>query len=377
MDKTSIKYKRKRMRRLYVGVFYVSLLFSLTAMGGYISYGYISNIVDRSNEEADIRVPAEEGMELDIAIGSSTDDIALMLKEHGIIEQPSVYKILSKINGYDGKYQSGTHIISKDADYNGLVGYDNLMRILTGRPIDNPTITVTIPEGYTYLQIRKLFDENDLAEPDELDRIVNGDSFDFQFIEGVPEDRVPRLEGYLFPETYIFDMKKGAVHAIEKILDQFEDEFAQSFIERADEIGMSVDEVIVLASIVEREVQSEEERGVIAGIFHNRLKSSDPTLNYLQSCATIQYVYMSTVGEVKEQITQEDTQIEHLYNTYKHPGLPPGPICNPGIKAIQAVLFPEDTEYLYFVAKGDGTHHFSRTYDEHVNAMHRYGQVLE
>jgi UPF0755 protein len=377
MDKTSMKYKKKRINRLYAGIVYVSALFFLTVMGGYVSYGYIANVVDRSNDEAGISVPAGEGMELDIPMGSSTEDIALMLKEKGIIKYPLVYKILSKINGYDGKYRSGIHVINKNADYNSLRGYDDLMRILIDKPLDNPTISVTIPEGYTYLQIRRLLDEKELVEPEELDRAVNEESFDYPFLESIPEGRIPRLEGYLFPETYIFDTKKGARHIVEKLLDQFNHIFPETYRKRAEELGMTTDEIIILASIVEREVQSDEERDIIAGIFYKRLKSSDPTLNFLQSCATIQYIYLNTTGEIKEQITQEDTQIDHPYNTYKYPGLPPGPICNPGLKSIRAALFPEETDYLYFVAKGDGTHHFSKTYNEHVNAMHRYGQILE
>lgn len=378
MDKEAMRYKKRRMRAVYIRLIYVAVLFFLTTMGGYVSYGYIANVVDRTNEEAGIQVPQEEGMEFTIPLGSSTEDIALLLQEKGIIDNPSLYKILSKINGYDGKYQSGTHIISNSADYCNLVGYDNLMRILTGRPLDNPTMTVTIPEGYAYFQIKQLFDEKGLVKPEDLDKAANDiSSFDFAFIEGIPEGREPRLEGYLFPETYIFDTKKGARHVIAKMVDQFNKAFPEPYYRRATELGMTVDEVIILASIIEREVQNPDERDIISGIFHNRLKSKDPTLNYLQSCATIQYILLTTTGEVKEQITQEDTQIDHPYNTYKHPGLPPGPICNPGLEAIKAALFPENTDYLYFVAKGDGTHHFSKTYNEHVNAMHKYGQILQ
>ena len=119
-----------------------------------------------------------------------------------------------------------------------------------------------------------------------------------------------------------------------------------------------------------------DERDIISGIFHNRLKSKDPTLNYLQSCATIQYILLTTTGEVKEQITQEDTQIDHLY-TYKHPGLPLGPICNPGLEAIKAAPVPGKYGLLVFCRQGDGTHHYSKTYNEHVNAMHKYGQILQ
>ena len=238
MDKEAMRYKKRRMRAVYIRLIYVAVLFFLTTMGGYVSYGYIANVVDRTNEEAGIQVPQEEGMEFTIPLGSSTEDIALLLQEKGIIDNPSLYKILSKINGYDGKYQSGTHIISNSADYCNLVGYDNLMRILTGRPLDNPTMTVTIPEGYAYFQIKQLLDEKGLVKPEDLDKAANDiSSFDFAFIEGIPEGREPRLEGYLFPETYIFDTKKGAQHVIAKMVDQFNKVFPEPYYRRATELG--------------------------------------------------------------------------------------------------------------------------------------------
>jgi len=136
---------------------------------------------------------------------------------------------------------------------------------------------------------------------------------------------------------------------------------------------MTVDEVIILASIIERETALPEERPIVSSVFHNRLKSSDPNLKKLESCATVQYVLYKTQGKMKEKLSDEDTKIDHPYNTYLYEGLPPGPICCPGLASIEAALYPdEESEYLYFVAKGDGSHEFSRTLAEHLEAVKKY-----
>ena len=129
--------------------------------------------------------------------------------------------------------------------------------------------------------------------------------------------------------------------------------------ERADALGMSVHEVITLASIVEREATSKD-RELISSVFHNRLNSK--TYPYLESCATVQYI----LGERKARITIKDTEIDNPYNTYENKGLPPGPIASPGIASIEAALYPSDTDYLFFAVSEDGKHHFSKTYDEHL-----------
>jgi UPF0755 protein len=181
-----------------------------------------------------------------------------------------------------------------------------------------------------------------------------------------------KLEGYLFPDTYIFDIKAGEKTIINRMLARFDEIFKPEYIEKAKNLGMSIDQVVILASIIEREAKESYERKTISGIFHNRLKSKDPNLKKLQSCATIQYILLNRDGIVKEKITDEDTKIKHPYNTYQIEGLPPGPICAPGKDSIEAALSPEETDFYYFVAKGDGTHEFSRTLKEHQAATRKY-----
>ncbi|MDD3093883.1 MAG: endolytic transglycosylase MltG, partial [Clostridia bacterium] len=137
--------------------------------------------------------------------------------------------------------------------------------------------------------------------------------------------------------------------------------------QKAEEMGFTIDEILIIASLLEKEASSMDERAMIAGVIYNRLKSEDPTMNYLQIDATIQYLYINETGAVKEFLTNEDHDIMNNYNTYMYKGLPPGPICNPSLSAIAAALYPETHYYYYYVAKNDGTdaHAYATTLAQH------------
>lgn len=367
----------KRLRSVQFKVALAVLLFFIATMCGYVSYRYITDIVNRTSDQVDTDFGEWDQLEVSIPLGSGTDSIANILKEMGVIKNPRIFKLFSKINGYDGQYRSGIHIIGSNVDYDNLKGYDDLMRILSDYPVSNPTVSITIPEGYTYEQIADLMVENGITTREDFDAVAQEGEFDYDFVKNIPGGRTPRLEGYLFPETYIFDTKLGAEHIIGKMLAQFDYVFKDEYKLRAEELGMTTDEIIILASIIEREAMAAGDRALISGVFHNRLNSKDQSMHLLQSCATIQYIYMMEEGIYKAVITQNDLEIVSPYNTYRNKGLPPGPISCPGEASIIAALYP-DTEdgYYFFVAKGDGTHAFSKTYEEHVANMYKYGQIL-
>ena len=168
------------------------------------------------------------------------------------------------------------------------------------------------------------------------------------------------LEGYLFPETYFFDLNTDERTIVSLMVDQFHRVFADSLRPRLNELGLSLHQAVTLASIVEREAVAVEEQPIISGVFQRRLKLN----RRLESCATINYA----LGTNNKRLTYADLEVDSPFNTYRHHGLPPGPISNPGRTALLAVLYPEETEYLYFVSRGDGTHIFSRTNKEHERA---------
>lgn len=316
-----------------------------------------------ADEDLEVNVDPETGIEITIPRGSSTSDIANILKENGIIEWPTLFILQSKINGYDNTYMSGKHIVSKD------LTYDELMRVLSSNPV---SVNITIPETYYLDQVLNTLSDKKLIEKESFINSMNTEIFDYDFIEQIPE-RENRLEGYLFPDTYFFDPLSTDREIIAKFLDNFDTKFKLDYYARAEELNMTVDQIITLASIIEKEATLPEEKPIISSVFHNRLKSKDPSLRKLQTDATIQYIIYKREGKIKERLTENDTKIDDPYNTYLYEGLPPGPICNPGLKSIEAALYPEEgSQYYYFVARGDGSHHFSKTLSEHEAAKKKY-----
>ena len=356
----------KRLPFILTAIIVFALLFTVCSV---YSYRGISASEQESVTKQEIKIPitSEGAIQIEIPMGSNTSDIAQELADMGLIKKPQVFKIVSKINGYDGKYMAGTHILKEGLDL------DTIMTILTGKP---ESVKITIPEGLTYKQIVSAFVKKSLAVADKFDYAMKYEKYDFDFVKdiGNVNNREFVLEGYLFPDTYEFAMNATPKDIINVMLGNFNAKLTKEHYKRAKELGMTMDQVITLASIIEREASDTDDRRLVSAVFRRRLQSKDANLRKLQSCATIQYIFLNTEGKVHEKLTYEDTTVENAYNTYIHPGLPPGPICSPGMDSINAALYPdEDTKYMFFIAKGDGTTKFSETYEEHLKAMKEYG----
>ena len=369
---------KSRKGRRYVSGFLmfclVVLLLILAALvGGYMAYTYVKNAqanvkgaLTNAEGSKQIIIPPEKRMFFDVPRGSSTSTIAAELEKSGLIKYPQIFKIMSKVNGYDGLYKSGTHVVSRE------LGYEELMMVLIGKP---EIIKVMIPEGLTSQQAYDTLVKSGLTNANRIKSEIGKMEFNYEFLNGLPRRSDP-LEGYLFPDTYEFDLNAQPDVIIGSMLRNFANRIPEEYYERADELGMTMDEVIVLASIIEREAKNEEDRFLVSGVFHNRLNSNDESMKKLQSCATIQYVFYKRNGIMLRRISDSDTRVVDPYNTYQRVGLPPGPICNPGLSSIKAALYPTETDYLFFVAKGDGKHEFSTTYEDHQAAILEYGLNL-
>jgi UPF0755 protein len=184
---------------------------------------------------------------------------------------------------------------------------------------------------------------------------------------GLLDPQAADLEGYLFPETYRLPKGIAPREILEAMVDQFRAVFSEPQRHRAAELGLSVRQAVILASLIEKETGRPEEKSLVSSVFHNRLKAGmkldcDPTIIYALKIA----------GTYDGKLHGKDLHLESPYNTYLHAGLPPGPICNPGRTSLEAALHPAETEYLYFVARRDGSHQFSRTFREHNRAVDLY-----
>jgi UPF0755 protein len=240
--------------------------------------------------------------------------------------------------------------------------------IMTGTLAE--TKSFMIPEGYNIKQIaRKLAEEGIVSETDFYDVVQNGD-FDYDFLVDCPPG-TERLEGFLYPETYEIYADASAYDIVSKMLGQFFALFKVEYAEKAQEMGMSVRDIVTMASIIERESVAAEERPIMSGVFYNRLAEGMK----LESCATIQYI----LGEPKEVLLNEDLEIESPYNTYLYEGLPPGPICSPRMASIEAALYPDENDYIFFVLSDtlDGTHKFSSDYNEFLKNKDAYWAAVE
>lgn len=321
-------------------------------LGGACTKDYLGVRADSGASPAELR-------EVTVPPGASVAEIAAVLKQQGIIRYPTFFRIVSRLGGHDTLYKQGTFALRANADYPTV--FKTLSNPAEGQA---NSIRVTIPEGFEFRQIADRLAEQGLIDKDTFYRVAEQETFDFDFISKIPK-RENRLEGYLFPDTYSFvkgsDTEKTIIHTM---LARFEEVVCTADnIDRANELGMSMDEIVTLASLIEREALGDSDRKDVSSVFHNRLKSRD--FPYLQSCATVQYI----LRERKPVLSEADTKINSPYNTYRNKGLPVGPIASPGAKAVEAALYPNQTDYLFFVLGSDGTHHFSKTYDEHLANM--------
>jgi UPF0755 protein len=277
--------------------------------------------------------------------------VAKSLEKGGFIRNAYSFLILSRITGWDKKIKAGKYKLSRPLPtfrllyamvYNGLY------------VLENP---VTVKEGETIADIAKSLATIEVDTAEFL-RLTRDPSF-FEYLKKYfPRlDARETLEGYLYPETYMFYWAEDPRQVIFKMVSQLFAVIPDSFYDRMKELKFTLNKTLILASIIEKEAQVDFERPLISAVFHNRLRLRRP----LESNVTLEYY----LRERRAWLKGSETRLDTPYNTYKYTGLPPTPICSPSIKSITAALYPAKVNYLYFVAKGDGTHYFSRTFAEH------------
>jgi len=286
--------------------------------------------------------------------GSSTAEIANLLERKGIISNVFFFKVLAKTNQLDQNLKAGSYAFPPRPTIKQVI-----QQLAEGKSL---TVTVTIPEGYTVEQIASLLAEKKLVNKLKFLHLAKKNKFSFSFLAEA-QSRKQTVEGYLFPDTYQLEADDSEVEIINIMLKRFKEKMDFLLIKNKEQENFSLHNLVTLASIIEKEAKINRERTLISAVFQNRL---DKQMK-LQSCATVQYI----LKKHKTQLSYDDIKIASPYNTYLHEGLPPGPIGNAGLASLQAALHPASVEYLYFVAKGDGSHYFSKNYQEHLAAIAR------
>lgn len=301
-----------------------------------------------ANKDDEVIVQVESGM--------TGEKIGQLLYEKGLFPSITAFRIYARIYGLENSLQAGEYAFTKGMSISQMVSM-----MAQGQ---TATRQLTIPEGYTVEQIAQLIEQIHVGNAQVFKELAqNYVPYDYM---APAADVTYKSEGFLFPSTYQVPHQMTEKQLIAMMTSQFQQRFTPAMRVRAAAEGLSVREVIILASLVEKEAQKAADRPVIAGVFMNRLQQLMP----LQSCATIQYI----LGYPKAELSVQDTELPSVYNTYLHKGLPPGPIANPGMAAIMAVLYPTATDYLYFVADKHGAHHFSKTYEEHLLTIQQVTQ---
>lgn len=323
------------------------LLAGLMALSGFFCYVFLGDKGSSipNGERLDVYITVQPGM--------TAASIGEMLEERGVIGSRQKFWLIAKLGGEEGKFKAGTYQMYVNMPIRDAID------VLIGGEVS--MLRFTIPEGFTVREIAARLEREGVVSAKEFtDKAKNFGPYRYMKAQ---RQAIYRAEGFLFPDTYEVEPGTSAEAILQMMARNFDDKLTDEMRGKAEKLDLTVYELITLASLVEKEARFEEDRPIIAQVFFKRLEINMP----LQSDTTIQYL----LDAPKEDVTYADTEIDSPYNTYQHYGLPPGPIANPGIASIQAVLNPADTDYLYFVADRAGHNHYTKSYDEHLEVVNR------
>lgn len=343
---------------LVAKVVIIALAVSFLVKGGQWAYAQAYDLMSKTPSAN------QEIMNVSVVIpqGSTSEGIANILKESGLIDSTLYFRLTSRMNGYDGGFQYGNYTFSTG------MGEEEMMEILLTEGAKRETKKFTVVEGLTLAQTASSLSEQGMCTIDEFYTALDNTNWGYEFLNSVPgvQDRAITYQGYLFPSTYEVYADATAVDIISTMFDQMDKIWTEEYYAKAKQLGLTVDEVLTIASIIEKEVVSPAEQSIVAGVIYNRIEQGME----LQMCSTVMYV----LEKHRDRLLYSDLEIVSPYNTYLTSGLPVGPIANAGSGAIRAALYPDDNNYVYFVLKddGSGTHEFNETYAEHNSDKAKY-----
>ena len=344
------KRKKKGNGRLIFGLIMTAIIVAVAVFCAAFVLKFARDFVGIGKSSVEVVV--------EIPMNSGTADIADILADEGIIDSTYFFRFYSRIKGSDGTFVAGSHVLTPD------MSYENIVHELQQGAVDTrESVDITFPEGIDLLDAAQKLEENNVCSASDFIREFNNSSFGFDFekLVKVSAMKFYKMEGYLFPDTYTFYVEEDPKIVVKKIYRNFETRITPDIYARMDDLGLEFEEMLTMASMVQAEASSVYDMKRVASVFRNRLADPD---NYplLQSDPTRKYVE----EVIKPNIEFPSKEMFKAYNTYEGAGLPPGPICNPGLDAINAVLYPADTDYYYFCANVDtGEVYYARTNDEH------------
>ncbi len=296
----------------------------------------------------------DEDATITVNSGDGTIAVTEELSEQGAIRGKLLFRVIAGLMGRSGHWYAGSYTIPARSSFFTICE-------IMSHPAND--ITVTFREGIQVREMGTILEKAGICKKTDFINACSSHSFDYEFLKDVPaKKRIDGLEGYLFPDTYSFTKNEDVDQLICTMLDRFQEEvYTDKILAQVKESGYSFDDVIILASMVESEAMTTEDRKTVAGVFLNRLSHPDQ-FPKLQSCVTVEYA----MGIKKDIISAEDTEYDSPYNTYLYAGLPYGPICCPSIESIQAVLNPTPSDYYYFQSDENGKLYFAKTWQEHA-----------
>ncbi|MBQ8382006.1 MAG: endolytic transglycosylase MltG [Clostridia bacterium] len=372
-DKPTVKKKRivrrekgAGVRSLTAAIIYLVSVICIGVLLGLLIVSVVNDVFAFVKDDSIYEITIEDE-------NMSLEELSEYLYEKGIISYPSVFRIYVELKE-DGEItlKEGTYNISPSFNYDKILG------ALNPAPV-RKEVTITFQEGMTVDDIIDLFVSKGIGTRKGFEDVIENYDFDYWFLKDVEstEDRYYRLEGYLYPDTYRFYSDSSEVAALSKLLDNFKKKVPKSYAEQCAELGYTMDEMIIMASLIESECTWVADYEYVSAVFHNRLKSADFN-GRLDSDASIQYILRHTTGSRKEKLEDADLKIDSPYNTRIKEGLPPGPICNPSLSAMTAALYPNtDCGYFYFVAQANGYNLYAKTYQGHLNNIKKVEEENE
>ncbi len=361
-QKKQMKKRARRNKRVFFWTWVAMILLVSFSIAQFFRINFNDMVaVGRESGKVQVQIPRN-------ATGAQVGQI---LYENGVINKPNFFTLYSKVTKSDNFYQYGIYEVEQNMDYEALINHmqSNLNRL------DNETTRIAITEGMSVLQIAQLLEDHGICTVDEiLTTANNAEYFDiYAVIKEITNDkeRYYLLEGYLFPDSYDFYTGENPIDALSKMLNNYKAKITQEMRDKAASMNLTMDQVMTLASMIQAEAADVNDMYMISSVFHNRLNHVEETgIKTLDSDPTVWYPY-----HTKEDVPADQAEkFVSRYNTYQLEGIPPGPICNPGMDAIQAALNPRTTDYYYFCHK-EGQAYYSKTLEEHNQKLLELGLV--